>query len=488
MDKLHPPSPLQFSGNVAENWKKFKKRFEIYLNATRGADKDNQTKTLLLLHIMGEEAQEVYDTFKFDTEDGQSTAMVFDKVINMFDKYCTPKKNLTLERFHFMKAVQNNGESVDQFVIRLKTLSKSCEFGELEESLVKDRLVVGIIGDSVRERLLGEDNLSLERAIQICKSAELVRTQASELRGESASEINAIRQSRQYRPTHKGSKVNYSQSKGAIEETGRKDENSTQCTRCGSVHKAGNCPANGKICNKCKGRNHFAKCCLSKRKPAKISTVEEYPVIHEDLYVESVTVDSVKGQSTSWECPAPEGIKSVDSVKTENKDWIYPLLINEVIIPVKPDTGAQANIMSETDYKKLKNRPKIHTTKERLKGYYQSEIPVKGKCMLAVKHKMIKHNIAFFIVPGSTQPLLGWAACEKLELVKLICQVDNSNVSSEYETLLTEFSDVFKGLGNLPGEHKIVIDEYVTPVAHACRKVPFKLHDKLKEELDTWKN
>ena len=97
--------------------------------------------------------------------------------------------------------------------------------------------------------------------------------------------------------------------------------------------------------------------------------------------------------------------------------------------------------------------------------------------MLAVKHEMKKHNIAFFIVPGSTQPLLGRAAHEKLELA-------NSNVSSEYETLLTEFSDVFKGLGNLPGEHKIVIDESVTPVAHACRKVPFKLHDKLKEELD----
>ena len=80
-------------------------------------------------------------------------------------------------------------------------------------------------------------------------------------------------------------------------------------------------------------------------------------------------------------------------------------------------------------------------------------------------------------MPGSTQPLLGRAAREKLELA-------NSNVSSEYETLLTEFSDVFKGLGNLPGQHKIVIDESDTPVAHACRKVPLKLHDKLKEELD----
>jgi hypothetical protein len=42
---------------------------------------------------------------------------------------------------------------------------------------------------------------------------------------------------------------------------------------------------------------------------------------------------------------------------------------------------------------------------------------------------------------------------------------------------------VFEGLGCLPGEHKICNDDKRTPVVHACRKVPFALRKKLKEEL-----
>lgn len=48
---------------------------------------------------------------------------------------------------------------------------------------------------------------------------------------------------------------------------------------------------------------------------------------------------------------------------------------------------------------------------------------------------------------------------------------------------MEEYKDVFEGLGCLPGEHKIHVDETVAPVVHACRKVPFARREKLKEEL-----
>ncbi len=48
---------------------------------------------------------------------------------------------------------------------------------------------------------------------------------------------------------------------------------------------------------------------------------------------------------------------------------------------------------------------------------------------------------------------------------------------------MEEYKDVFEGLGCLPGEHRISIDDTVAPVVHACRKVPFALREKLKEEL-----
>ena len=41
--------------------------------------------------------------------------------------------------------------------------------------------------------------------------------------------------------------------------------------------------------------------------------------------------------------------------------------------------------------------------------------------------------------------------------------------------LLTEYKDVFEGLGYLPGEYHIVTDEAVKPVIHPPRRVPVSL-------------
>ena len=50
--------------------------------------------------------------------------------------------------------------------------------------------------------------------------------------------------------------------------------------------------------------------------------------------------------------------------------------------------------------------------------------------------------------------------------------------------ILQEYSDLFQGLGCLPGEHAIKIDPAVPPVIHPPRKVPVALEGKIKEEFD----
>ena len=46
MDKLPPPSELQLTGNVSDNWAKFKQKFEIYLQATSSAGKAERVKNV----------------------------------------------------------------------------------------------------------------------------------------------------------------------------------------------------------------------------------------------------------------------------------------------------------------------------------------------------------------------------------------------------------------------------------------------------------
>lgn len=45
----------------------------------------------------------------------------------------------------------------------------------MEESLLRDKIVIGISGDITRERLLAEDGLTLDKAIDICRASELAK-------------------------------------------------------------------------------------------------------------------------------------------------------------------------------------------------------------------------------------------------------------------------------------------------------------------------
>lgn len=57
----------------------------------------------------------------------------------------------------------------------MKLKCQSCNFGELAASLVRDRMVMGARDKGLREKLLGEADLSLERAIQICQAREVTQ-------------------------------------------------------------------------------------------------------------------------------------------------------------------------------------------------------------------------------------------------------------------------------------------------------------------------
>ena len=84
-------------------------------------------------------------------------------------------------RYKFLTYKQKEGQSFDEFMTQLKRLSSDCEFGELKNSIIKDIVVIGVTDDSLRERILREPNLTLERAIALGQSAEQTKIHAKEL-------------------------------------------------------------------------------------------------------------------------------------------------------------------------------------------------------------------------------------------------------------------------------------------------------------------
>ena len=53
------------------------------------------------------------------------------------------------------------------------------------------------------------------------------------------------------------------------------------------------------------------------------------------------------------------------------------------------------------------------------------------------------------------------------------------------ENILAEYDSVFKGIGCLPGEYDLEIDESITPVQVRPRKIPLSMKEEFKTKLDT---
>ena len=128
---------------------KWRQRFEIYRVASGLTSQGDPVQTSLFLHSIGPEALDVYNTFVFGTEESKDK---LEDVTKKFEEYFIPKRNVTYERHCFFMRNQLQGETIDQYVTELRTLEKTCEFGVISESLVKDRLVCGVLESRLRER------------------------------------------------------------------------------------------------------------------------------------------------------------------------------------------------------------------------------------------------------------------------------------------------------------------------------------------------
>ncbi|CAC5384578.1 unnamed protein product [Mytilus coruscus] len=149
----------------------------------------------------------------------------------------------------------------------LKLTAKNCEFEHLKDGLIRDRIVCGTNSSRVKERLLREDGLTLDKAVGICRADEDSRKQMKTLNEEE--QIHALRRKTQNQRTTRNEG-------NAKKSPNRRDSNASfGCGKCGKTHERRNCPAYGKKLHKCKKPNHYQKFCKSKFSKS-VHVLDEY--------------------------------------------------------------------------------------------------------------------------------------------------------------------------------------------------------------------
>ena len=62
---MEPLDPLRLDGNISENWKKWKQRWLLYSKASGAGEKEESVQCAIFLHMIGEPALDVYESFEF---------------------------------------------------------------------------------------------------------------------------------------------------------------------------------------------------------------------------------------------------------------------------------------------------------------------------------------------------------------------------------------------------------------------------------------
>lgn len=434
-------APMKMTGNLYENWLFFKQRFTNYLKATDITSKAESVQCAQLLHLIGEDGFRIYNTFKIQETEKDK----LQPLLKHFETHFKPRTNVAYERYKFFMRKQIKGESVDQFITDLQNRAKQCELGSLEDSLIKTCITCGVLNDKIRQRLLEEDEITLEAAIKITKSIECSIQQAETMTSvaESTSEVQAVNRST--------TKKKHFQAKARM-------QNQKECGRCGGKHRFGSCPAKKAKCSFCSKLGHYSKLCWSSR-IKNINIAES----NEDLFIGSVSDES------------------------NPRDWKVQLKINNNIVSFKIDTGAMANVLCKKDFDRLGYKlAHLKKTNVKLSTYSNEYLPVLGKCNLHCKYKGKNYPIDFYIVNITSPPIIGLQTCETLNLIQRINLISNDNDNNNnVKSTINEYNDVFTGTVGCLGEpYKITLKKNAEPVVHPPRRIPHALKHKLKETLD----
>ncbi|KAK3085333.1 hypothetical protein FSP39_001659 [Pinctada imbricata] len=437
MPKFNPPESFNFER--PSDWQEWKERFARYRLASKLHKDDEDIQISALIYAMGRQAEHIFKSFVFAT-DGDDKK--YDRVLEKFDEYFVPKRNTIHERARFHLRVQNPGESVECFIRTLHELAEHCNFDDKSEQ-IRDRLVIGIRDKELSEKMQLRADLTLEKACEMARNSELVKSQIKDLQSNNLDAISHPKQNTSRSQAASGSGAR-GYTRGQGHRRGQRQPHyprqTKPCTACNRKHPPQQCPAFGRECRKCGGLNHFKVCCRS-RNDRGVSEVRDSD---ETYFLGSVT-----------DCHDTEA-------------WYTKLRICGRIIPFKIDTGADISIISEKTYKSLSFQPKLSAVTSKLQTP-SGNLECLGKFKITTRFRGKAYSFHVAVIPGShvQNNLLSRSVASTMGLI------------SKVDTIVEHYA-------MMKGEPvKIELRPEVPPYCvTTARRIPFPLMPKVKDELD----
>ncbi|UYV85035.1 K02A2.6-like [Cordylochernes scorpioides] len=447
----------------AKEWPSWKQRFSRYRLLSNLNAKEQEYQITALIYLMGERAEEIHSAFNLSADDAKN----LDKVIEAFDNHFIGKRNVVYERALFRLRSQRPEETIEEFVTVLHRISEHCEYANLREELIRDRLVLGVKDRKLSGKLMLNENLTLAKAVEIARQWEAVMREQQDL-NPSTSQVDTTRKVVKQKPKASGHGKDNGRSTSRQTDSAKETDKGKKfptCFNCGTTmhhyRYRDKCPAKDKVCGKCGKKGHYTNLCRRKNNEVNAISSEETPAREKVSYVYAVREPTLGSRKSRW--------KST-------------VRVNGTAIYFKLDPGSDVTLIPFSLYKRYFSNVQLTPTDGQLMAAANQRLENAGTFVAKLRANTREMKETVYVVHHLEQPLLGVGACEDLQLVKRIDLVINGTTDVNPER---EFPKLFEGLGLLEQPYHIKLKEGAKPFSIPVpRRVPLLLMPKLKEQLD----
>ena len=359
---------FNWEGNVYENYKAFSERATILLGGPY-AKYDDPSKISAFLSWTGDKGFQLYKNLDWERTGYDKNK--WEDVVKAFGEEFKPCQTVMQSWYQLGNLYSSHCKDQTEFMTRIKELAKEGGFTNQEE-IIKFLFLIHNNNTKVREYLIDKaeptktsyDFLVLAKTIESQTQTESMSRKL--LEKVSNTPVAAVQRNRSKTPFRPKSRPQ-SGTRGSSPSPGR------QCGKCGFKHPPRKCPAYGKVCNSCKGRNHFWRVCKkTKSKPQgnpkyRTSRKDQYevgtehaPYYQSDFEFEEdcIQIEFSKGTFNKG-TDGPKGNIMFDEV-TNTKALGDLTLSNRAgkvqVTRFKLDSGAGANLLPVGTYYKLFNK------------------------------------------------------------------------------------------------------------------------------------
>ncbi|XP_055701801.1 uncharacterized protein K02A2.6-like [Phlebotomus papatasi] len=469
--QLTLPTSVEKFQPQSGKWKRWVKRLETTFELFQV--QDEVTRTRMLLHYMGAEA---YDKLSDRVAPKEPEDLRYNEIVQELTVCYDPAPLEIVEIYNFHTSRQEENETIDEFLSRLRKLSANCGFAcsvcdNLNKTL-RNQFVTGLKNQTMRNRIMEKRNLTLDLAIDIAKAMEASEKGGQIItKGNNESQevhkveekINTLQQRENNHPKETKQPLD-NRATGAV------PKKPLKCFRCGyTTHLADRCVHINTKCNLCSKIGHVQRVCQSRNvKDGKeaLNTIENIMYVEEGL-IRKVCLD----------------------VQVEKK-WLT----------FEVDSGSPISVISLLDRDRFFPDLQILPTKRKFAGYNNVKIDIIGfvEVSVQVEGRLLRGANLYIADVPSKQPLMGRDWISKfnwLDWNKVIkensegCKEQINEIScvkNYVSSLKTEFKELFaETMGKITDfQAELKLKEGAQPKFLKARPAPFAKREAIEREID----